>query len=184
MLFIKYIYDTITKETETMARPRPYKYKVKNPHKYSGDLNNVIIRSSWERKLIEFLDNNDDVIAFGSEHDRTVIPYISPIDNAYHRYYPDFIVTVKGSNGKNKTMLIEVKPYKETQPPRMGKAKTAKSRRNFRNAKKTYVVNMAKWKAARAWCKQYSVEFMIFTEYELGIKARKPKKSKPKKNVG
>ena len=153
-----------------MARPQPIKYKVRNPEKYSGDLNNVVMRSSWERRLVEFLDHNPNVLAFGSEHAGTVIPYISPRDNAYHRYFPDFIARVRQKDGTVKTILIEVKPHHETLPPKEPLKKTSKAMGNYRKAVLTYAVNQAKWKAARAWCEQHDAIFQIMTEYELGLK--------------
>ena len=70
------------------------KFVPKNSHKYKGNVNNIIWRSTWERSLMKFLDINPDVIQWSSEE--TVIPYISPVDNKMHRY---FIV-----DGNNKTI--------------------------------------------------------------------------------
>jgi hypothetical protein len=155
-----------------MARPQPIKYKVHNPEKYSGDLNNVVMRSSWERRLVEFLDTNPNVLAFGSEHTGTIIPYISPKDNAYHRYFPDFIARVRQRNGNVRTILIEVKPHAETLPPKKPLKKTNKAMSNYRKAVLTYAINQAKWKAARAWCEQHDAIFQIMDEYSLGLKTR------------
>jgi hypothetical protein len=91
------------------------KFTPKNPQKYIGDYNNIVYRSSWECKVMDWLDRNDDVISWASEE--LIIPYISPHDNRYHRYFPDFLVKVKTRNGQHKTMLIEIKPKKQTIPP-------------------------------------------------------------------
>ena len=39
-------------------------------------------------------------------------------------------------------------------------------------AVRMYVTNMAKWEAARKYCKKKGWEFKIVTEYELGLKKR------------
>ena len=64
------------------------KFTPKNPHKYRGDVNNIVFRSSWEYKLMKFLDDYDDVLEYGSEE--IIIPYISPLDGKMHRYFVDF----------------------------------------------------------------------------------------------
>ena len=57
---------------------------------------------------MDWLDRNPDIISWASEE--LVIPYISPVDNRQHRYFPDFLVKMKTREGKTKTVLIEVKP--------------------------------------------------------------------------
>ena len=147
-----------------MAESLKSKYKPSNPEKYKGNYNNIICRSSWERKFCRWCDLNENVISWGSEE--FFIPYVSPIDNKVHRYYPDFIIQVKESNGKNKTYLIEVKQKKQTLPP----VKKSKVTKNFIYETKTYAVNQAKWKAAKEWCDDRLIEFKIITEDELGIR--------------
>lgn len=147
-----------------MAESLKSKYKPSNPEKYKGNYNNIICRSSWERKFCRWCDLNENVISWGSEE--FFIPYVSPIDNKVHRYYPNFIIQVKESNGKNKTYLIEVKPKKQTLPP----VKKSKVTKNFIYETKTYAVNQAKWKAAKEWCDDRLIEFKIITEDELGIR--------------
>jgi hypothetical protein len=39
----------------------------------------------------------------------------------------------------------------------------------------TYQVNQDKWKAAREWAKKNGFEFIILTEYELGLAKRNEK---------
>ena len=73
------------------------KYKPKNPKKYKGDPSNIIYRSGWELKLMIRLDEDEQIISWGSEE--IAIPYISPLDNKIHRYYPDFLVTKINKNG-------------------------------------------------------------------------------------
>ena len=69
------------------------KYKPSYPKKYKGDPNNIIYRSLWERKFMVYCDKNENILEWGSEE--VIVPYRSPIDNRYHRYFPDFYIKVK-----------------------------------------------------------------------------------------
>ncbi len=140
------------------------KYKPSFPKKYKGNPNNIICRSSWERKFCRYCDLNESVLQWGSEE--FFIPYISPLDNRFHKYFPDFIMKVKESNGTVKTYVIEVKPKKQTAPPKKPKRQT----KSYIHECKTYAVNQAKWKAAVEYCEDRRIEFKIITEQELGIK--------------
>ena len=140
------------------------KYKPSYPSKYKGDPNNIICRSSWERKFCRYCDLNESVISWGSEE--FWIPYLSPVDNRVHRYFPDFIMKVRESSGQVKTYVIEVKPGKQTVPPKKPKRQT----KSYLYECKTYAVNQAKWKAAVEFCKDHMIEFKIITEKELGIR--------------
>ena len=139
-------------------------FKPSHPRKYKGDARNIICRSSWERRFCNWCDINESILEWGSEE--FWIPYLSPIDNRTHRYFPDFIIKVKESTGVIKTYVIEVKPKRQTKPP-IKKKRVSKS---YLYEMKTYSVNQAKWKAANEWCKDRRIEFKIITENELGIK--------------
>lgn len=146
------------------------RFKPKNPSKYSGDPTNIIYRSGWELKLMQYLDKHPHVTKWGSEE--IVIPYRSPIDGRYHRYFPDFYVEQINKNNKKDKILIEVKPKHQTIPPDVSKKNTPKGgvSRRYINEVMTYGVNQAKWKAAEEYCKDRGWKFAIFTEQELGIK--------------
>ena len=135
----------------------------KNPKKYIGDHTNIIYRSSWECKVMSWLDQNDDIISWASEE--LIVPYISPVDNRKHRYFPDFIVKVKTKDGKMKTLMLEVKPKKQTMQPDVRKRVT----KQYINEVTTYAVNTAKWKAATEFCLDRGWEFKILTEEHLGL---------------
>lgn len=139
-------------------------FKPKNPKKYKGDCTNIIYRSSYELKMMMYLDEHPNVILWGSEE--YIIPYRSPLDNKIHRYFVDFNVTLINNEGKKETLLIEVKPEKQTKPP---ERKNKKSK-TFITEVRTWGVNEAKWKAAKEFCKDRGWKFAIFTERELGIK--------------
>ena len=63
------------------------KFKPSFPQKYQGDPNNIICRSSWERRFCNYCDTNPNILRWASEE--FSIPYVSPVDNRVHRYYPD-----------------------------------------------------------------------------------------------
>ena len=140
------------------------RYKPSYPEKYQGNPNNIICRSSWERKFCRWCDLNKSIVSWASEE--FSIPYVSPVDNRVHRYYPDYLIKVKESTGKVKTYVIEVKPKKQTAPPKKPKRQT----KSYIYECQMYAVNQAKWKAAREFCADNRVEFKIITENELGIK--------------
>jgi len=125
----------------------------------------------WEFKFFRFVDEHPDVIWWQSEE--VAIPYYSPIDGKRHRYFPDVIVHRKTHEGKAMTTMIEIKPKAQTRPPDIknkNKTKTGRVSRRYLNEVKTWGINEAKWKAARAYCAQRGWEFKIYTEHELGIK--------------
>ena len=138
-------------------------FKPTKPRKYKGDVNNIICRSSWEKRFCNWCDLNESIIEWGSEE--FWIPYRAP-DGRVRRYFPDFIMKVKEQDGKIKTYVIEVKPKKQTLKPKPRKKVT----KSYLYECKTYEVNQAKWKAAKEWCADRKVEFKIVTEKELGIR--------------
>jgi hypothetical protein len=141
------------------------RYRPSFPKKYKGNPNNIICRSSWERKFCAWCDLNENIVEWASEE--FCIPYLSPLDGRVHRYFPDFLIKVKERNGSTKTYVVEVKPKRQTKPPQRKSKKVTKS---FINEAKTFEVNKAKWRAATEWCKDRRLEFKIITEDELGIK--------------
>ena len=108
-------------------------------------------------------DRNINVEEWGSEE--IIIPYISPVDGRVHRYFPDFYVRARTKTGGKTRLIIEVKPLKQTQTPKKQQRRTKK----YLNEVRTYAVNDAKWKAAREYCKDRQMVFMILTEKELQV---------------
>lgn len=153
-------------------------FNPKNPIKYVGNPNNIIWRSTWERSLMRWLDENPDIVKWSSEE--TIVPYISPVDNKQHRYFVDFTATFK--NGQ--TLLIEVKPKYQTVPPKIKNSKTQKGQQKMLAEMETFAVNDAKWKAADKYAQQRGMKFCIFTEeslQDLGIHIYKKYNNKIKK---
>jgi len=140
------------------------KYIPKNTNKYLGDPTNIWYRSLWERKVMVRLDENPMVIEWSNEE--IIIPYVSPIDGKYHRYFPDFYVKVKDKEGSIQSYILEVKPAKQSKPPEKKKRVT----KQYIQEVMTWGVNEAKWNAAVEYCKDRKWKFSVITENELGIK--------------
>lgn len=110
-----------------------------------------------------FCDDTPSVIAWSSEE--VVVPYISPIDGRRHRYFVDFWVKVKAKDDTVREYLIEVKPKAQTKQPEPPKSKRISKSKitEMRN----WMVNNAKWAAAKRVCEDRGWEFKILTEDNL-----------------
>jgi hypothetical protein len=107
---------------ERIGLPRTsYKgrFSPKNPKKYKGDPTNIIWRSLWEKKVMQQLDDNPNVLEWSSEE--TIVLYFDPVQNKRRRYFPDFIVKIKRIDGTIHTMMLEVKPKSQTIEPKVQK---------------------------------------------------------------
>lgn len=100
-------------------------------------------RSLWERKVMLYFDRSTSVHLWSSE--KIEVPYISPKDDKWHTYYPDFWVLYTKKDGTVGEAIIEVKP----------------------KSQKRWKVNKAKWKAAREMCKEKGWDFIVLTEKEI-----------------
>jgi len=140
------------------------KFTPVNPQKYDGDPTNIIYRSSWELRFMRWCDNTPNVISYSSEE--TIIPYRCGTDNRLHRYFVDFRIQVRSTNGSTKTYLVEVKPAGQTQPPKY----PGKQTKRYITEAMTFIKNQSKWKAATEYCNDRGWEFKIITENDLGIK--------------
>ena len=129
------------------------------PKKYKGNVRNIIYRSGWERRFMIYCDRNENVVEWGSEE--VAIPYQSPLDGKIHRYYPDFYVKVKQPNHVIVKYIVEIKPKKQTRPPRKNPKKKTKS---WLWEVKEWGRNQAKWEAAKKYCDLNDLEFKILTE--------------------
>lgn len=139
-------------------------YKPKNPEKYKGDFHRIIYRSLWERKLFVYCDLTPSIVKWASEE--IIIPYRCPTDGRIHRYYPDVYIKARTKTGELKEYLVEIKPKKQLiGPDEKPKRKTAAWKREVL----TYVKNRAKWDAARNFCEDRQMKFLILTEDHLGV---------------
>lgn len=136
-------------------------FKPTNPSKYKGDSNNIVYRSGWEKRVMNWCDTNKNVVSWASEE--IIIPYISPVDNRPHRYYVDFYVEAVDNNGRKQTYLLEVKPKGQTQEPKVQKRRS----KRYITEVMTWGVNQAKWKAAEEFCADRGWQFKLITETDL-----------------
>jgi TnsA endonuclease N terminal len=139
------------------------KFVPKNIYKYRGNHRNIIYRSSWELKFMNYCDSRPNVLEWGSEE--IAIPYRSPLDRKIHRYFVDFYVKMVDSNGKVSKYLIEIKPKRQTIAPKPSQRKT----KSYLYEVTEYVKNEAKWEAAKEFCLDKGWEFLILTEDELKV---------------
>lgn len=139
------------------------RFKPKNFSKYKGDPTGIVYRSGWERRVMRYLDYNDNVIEWSSEE--FCIPYYDPVRKKIRRYFPDFWVRVKTKSGEVKTLVLEVKPSAQTKEPR----KRGKLTKKYIQEVAVWGTNQAKFQAANDFCKDRKWEFKLVTEKELGI---------------
>lgn len=104
-------------------------------------------------------DTNPNILRWASEE--LAIPYVSQVDNKWHRYYVDFLVKTN-----NKTYLVEIKPKKQCQPPTKGK----KRQKTYLLEYQIWQTNESKWAAAKEYAEKRGWEFMIVTEDFNAIK--------------
>ena len=142
-------------------------YIPKNPEKYVGDVKNIIYRSSWEKRVCEWFDTTSAIVHWNSEG--LIVDYFYPQSGKFHKYHIDFIASIKNRHGEVNKYAIEIKPAKEKVLP------STKDKKRFAIEMLTYTKNQAKWIAAKTFCAQHGMQFIVLDEYDLGIKQR-PKK--------
>ena len=134
-----------------MSKYAQGKFQPQNPEKYVGN-KTPTYRSSWEFVFMQFCDNNPSIINWASE--AVHINYRNPLTGKNTIYVPDFLITYVDAHGAQKAEVVEVKPKKET---------TLEGAKNIRD-QASAILNMAKWEAARAWCKAHGMTFRVVTE--------------------
>lgn len=156
------------------------KFAPKNPAKYKGRIDKIEFRSLWELKLMKWCDEQAHVVKWSSEE--IIIPYFDPVKNKNRRYFMDFWIRMNTPQGL-KEFIIEVKPDKECRfyktalqegkepgPPRpKPKSQNPKVMHRWYAECMTAATNTAKWNAAIKYARSKNMQFMIFSEYELGI---------------
>lgn len=143
----------------------------KNPQKYVGDVEAIFARSTWEVSVMKYFDSHQDVLRWGSEE--IVIPYLSPLDNRVHRYFPDFFVEYLDKDGNILKEIVEVKPLHESEE------RYAKNDRS----KDALAVNEAKWKSASIFCEQRGMKFRVLTEKSIFHQGQKKVKNGRKSDL-
>ena len=144
-----------------MPRFAQGKFQPKHPEKYVGN-KTPTYRSSWEFTFMKFCDEHPHVSQWASEAIR--IPYRNPLTGKQTIYVPDFFIVYADKGGKQKVELIEVKPESQTVKEKLGRSTVNQAH---------YVINQAKWEAARAWCKQKGIYFRIVGEKDIFHQGRR-----------
>lgn len=134
-----------------MAKYAQGKFQLQNPQKYVGN-KAPTYRSSWEYVFMQFCDNNPSILQWASE--AVHINYKNPLTGKNTIYVPDFLITYQDAGGAQRAEVVEVKPKKET---------TLEGAKNVRD-QAAAILNMAKWEAARQWCKAHGLTFRVVTE--------------------
>lgn len=144
-----------------MSRFAQGKFQPKFPEKYVGG-RMPTYRSSWEFTFMKFCDESPSVSQWASEAIK--IPYRNPLTGKFTIYVPDFFVVYTDVNSKQHVELIEVKPSNQAKLENVGRSRTNQLH---------YVINQAKWEAARAWCKQKGITFRIISETDMYHQGRR-----------
>lgn len=131
------------------------RFEPTHPEKYIGT-KTPLYRSSWEWAFMQFCDNNPAIENWASESIK--IPYRDPLTGKHSIYVPDFFIQYMDKNGRKHAEVVEVKPANQTIKERVGRNKVNQAH---------FVKNMAKWEAARAWCKQQGIYFRIVSENDI-----------------
>lgn len=131
------------------------RFELKHPEKYVGK-RTPLYRSSWEWAFMQFCDNNPAIENWASE--AVKIPYRDPLTGRHSVYVPDFFIQYVDKNGRKHAEVVEVKPMNQTVKERVGRNKINQAH---------FVRNMAKWEAARIWCKRQGIYFRIVSENDI-----------------
>jgi hypothetical protein len=153
-----------------------YKDKVLKLNSQGG----IYYRSSWEVKIMTWLDNNSKITRWGAEC--VTIPYQlthyernGDINLKNHCYYPDFYYEIDNGNNTTKKVIAEVKPMKEylmvqkLQEMKLSVPENAtlKKLKNFEYDLKMAQKNSEKWKTMIKYCDLKGWDFIIITEEHL-----------------
>lgn len=138
-----------------MSRFAQGKFNLKNPDKYVGT-KTPTYRSSWEFAFMRFCDEHPSVSKWASEAIK--IPYRNPLTGKHTVYVPDFFIAYNDKDGKQRVELVEVKPANQTLKEKVGRSRANQA---------AWIVNQAKWEAARAYCKQKGIFFRIINETDI-----------------
>jgi hypothetical protein len=144
-----------------MGYPEPFKFIPKFPEKYLGNVNQIVCRSQLEWQFFKLFDLNPSFLKWGSEE--IIIPYFCELDKKMHRYFPDNIIIYKTKDDQVKKAICEIKPKIFCSPPPPPKRIT----KGYYNRANDYIKNSNKWVAAKKFCEENKIQFMLLTEEDL-----------------
>jgi hypothetical protein len=149
-----------------MGRFRQGYYVPTNPDKYIGKIDKIFYRSSWEYRVMLYMDISKSVSKWSSEE--LIINYVG-VDNKPHRYFPDIYCELSDL----RKYVIEIKPKKDTLLY-SGDITTPKGQKRLAESVVTMETNRLKWEACKSWCAINNITFMVWTEDEIFGKGVKP----------
>lgn len=119
--------------------------------KYYNESKNepIIYRSGLELNFINYCEANPHIKKWASEP--IAIKYYNRLQKREATYYPDYII----ENEKGEITIVELKPYNQTVKP------TAMDNLWL---KETWITNIDKWTAAKAFAQAHGLKFIIITE--------------------
>lgn len=139
---------------------RNYKQGYYNPanlKKYIGNPNNIRYLSNLELLCFRYMDNNNSVLRWGSEIIQ--VPYWDVTTNKKRIYFVDIYAEYINKDNTITKAIIEIKPSKQTLPPKGGKY--------YKQNAETYLKNKCKWDAANVYAKSNGMTFLLLTEEQL-----------------
>lgn len=140
-------------------------YTPVNPKKYIGDINNIIYRSSWERRFCQYCDMNPNITKWSSE--AVCVKYWNPIDKKEHNYNIDYYIQVKKGDVLE-NWLIEIKPENQYALDKRPKEPTGnlteKKIRSYNEKLKVWITNRAKFEAAKRFAEDRGYKFGAINE--------------------
>ena len=125
-----------------------------HPDKYIGTYP-IMFRSSWELTMMNLCDQHPNVLQWASESIK--IQYQDPETGKMRTYIPDFFMIYIDASGARHGEIVEIKPMAQCF---LELAKTKPQRKIVEN-------NIAKWKAAKEWCRHQGLRFRIMTQEQL-----------------
>lgn len=133
---------------------RQGKFVPKNREKYKGK-KLPFYRSGWEKTFMNTCDNSSQIVEWMSEEPK--VPYLNPLTGTKWNYHPDFVIKIKDARG-TRVEMIEVKPKRETFPP---ERKKGKRKTTLIEETKRWLMNTAKWYAAKSYCEERGWTFKV-----------------------
>ena len=123
-------------------------------------------KSKLEWKMMRYCDLNPGILKWCYEPPFAIIPYYDKGMKKNRHYYVDFVLWVKDDDSPEglKQIWVEIKPWEQTQPPKLMKRVTEAQMFSI----KTYITNQCKWEAAERYCTSHGFKFLVVTEKELG----------------
>ncbi len=137
----------------------------------------IYYRSSWELRIMTWLDNNTNITKWGAEcisipYQMTHFEKGGDLNVRKHTYYPDFYYEIDLKNGMTKKVIAEVKPMKEFQMVQKLQEKqisipenaNLKKMKNIEYDVKMAQKNREKWETMIKFCDKKGWEFVVITE--------------------